>query len=222
MMDSDRVMKPTELSPATEETLRSAVRRLEDRTAAELVVVVSDRSSEYLAPLVAPGFLSVGVFTALMLVPQTFSVAFIVWAALLGFTLPLLILVTFSRLRCSLTPRRAVTAAVEARAHEAFSRHHVSDTRDREGILLYFSRQERRAVILCDSGIRRVLAENDLEVLPGECVERASRRPFPEGVLDAIDHLGRELGRVSPPSEHRVNELPDGPVTSGDGPGAAS
>jgi len=215
-------MKPTDLSPDNEEALRSAVGRLEDRTAAELVVVVSDRSSAHLAPLVAPGFFSVGVFTALMWVPQEFSVAFIVWAALLSFTLPLLILVIFPRLRCSLTPRRMVSAAVDARAHEAFSRRRVCDTRTREGILLYFSRLERRAVILCDLGIRRVLAENDLEGLPGECATRATGKSFPEGVLDAIDHLGRELGRVSPPSECRVNELPDGPATSGDGPGATS
>ncbi len=206
-------MKSNRLSPATQEALRSAVSRLEDRTAAELVVVVSDRSSEYLAPLMAPGFLSVGVFTALMLVPREFSVGFIVWAALLTFTLPHIVLVAVPRLRFLLTSRQAVTSAIEARAHEAFSRERVCDTRDREGILLYCSRLERSAVILCDRGIRRVLREQDLEGLPGECTDLAKGRPFPEGVLAAIDHLGRELGRVSPPAEYRVNELPDDPTT---------
>jgi len=118
-------MKPTDLPPATREALSTAVRKLEDRTAAELVVVISERSSDHLAPLLAPGFLSVGVFTALMLVPREFSVGFIVWASLLAFTLPFWVLLALPVLRAHLTPCRWREAAVETRAHEAFSRHRV-------------------------------------------------------------------------------------------------
>jgi len=199
------------LDSESKQQIRDAVRKLEDRTAAEVVVVVSYRSEKYWQPLLVPGFLSVLVFSTLMWVPQEFTVDTIVLAALLCFLMPFSLLLGFTRLRVRLVPRRLRTEAVEQAAHAAFSRRHVCDTRDREGILLYVSRVENEAVILCDSGIRRILEENDLVGLPGECCEKIRRQAFLPGVLDAIDHLGRELGRVSPPGEYRVNELPDEP-----------
>ena len=207
----------TKVDPVLEKNqIRDAVGKLEDRTAAELMVVVRSRSGAYWPPLLAPGFLSVLVFTTLMWVPPEFTVGTIVWAALLCLFVPFTTLLAFPRLRALLVPRRLRIEAVEQAAHAAFSRHRVCDTADREGILLYVSRLENLAVIRCDRGIRAVLEKHELTGLPAECCEKVQGRPFPAGLLEAIDHLGRELGRVNPPSEYRVNELADEPIGESD------
>src|SRR5690242_7341895 len=128
------------LTDASKQALTAAVERIEQKSAAEVVVAVRAQSGDMLQTDLAIGALSALATLAFMLFsPFTFSLeailidtfAFFVIGALLAHQLP--------TLRFYLTPRRLLEESVRRAARAEFFDAHISETRGRTGILIYVS-----------------------------------------------------------------------------------
>jgi putative membrane protein len=102
-----------------------------------------------------------------------------------------------------LIPDDHVDRAVAMRAKAAFLEEEVFDTRDRTGILVFLSLFERRAVILADAGINRVVPEDTWQDLVDQLVAGIRRGRAAEAMRQAVTRCGEIL------AEHEVALRPD-------------
>jgi putative membrane protein len=112
-------------------------------------------------------------------------------------------------LRLALTPSPIKHARVHARALTCFRVGAESRTAGHTGILIYLSLAERRAEIIADEAIAAKVApevwgDAMLALLAGI---RAGRTG--DGMVGAVDQVGKVLAEHFPRAEDDVNELPD-------------
>ena len=103
------------------------------------------------------------------------------------------------------------TAAARDAAVAEFNRVGIVKTRQRNGILLFITLDERKIELVADEGISAVIAqaEWDFVVLT---ISLGFRTGFPaESVVMALTAMGDLLSRHFPWSVDDVNELPDSP-----------
>lgn len=196
-------------SPKVRSGAAAAVRDVEARTSAEIVIAVRLRSGTYRHCDYLVGFLfALAALVAILFVSHSFSpvtipldlaMAFAVGAVLSAYSPPL------ERLFAA---RAAKREQVQTAARAAFYDLRVSQTRGRTGVLVYLSLLERRAEVVCDSGIDRVqLGEPWERALDG--LNAAMRSLDPEAVFAAVRGLGAPLAGRYPRAPDDINELPD-------------
>lgn len=189
--------------------LGDAVRSIESRSAAEIVVTVRRRSASYPYTDLALG--SVFALIALLvyayapaefdddLAPILIAVAWVSGALLSRALPPVKRLFTTDAIR-----KEAVGLAARA----AFLDQGIDRTTGRTGVLVYVSLLERRVELVADRGVPRGdIAE--WEPCFAELQACLDRGAAPGVFAAALDKLGDPLGRVLPRSEDDVNELPD-------------
>ncbi|WP_226019111.1 TPM domain-containing protein [Novosphingobium sp. FKTRR1] len=205
-----------------------AVTAAEANTAGEIVTIVTPRSDSYRdIALIWAVFVAFLALAALELAPHfylalidaalglwahdwspraVFGVALIV--ALVKF-LSMLALQAWSPLRLFLTPPPVKAARVHARALTCFRIGAESRTTGHTGILIYVSLAEHRAEIIADSAIaERVMPEvwgEAMHALLGHLREDR----LADGMVAAVEQVGRVLAEHFPRAANDVNELPD-------------
>jgi putative membrane protein len=198
------------MDASQKEQLTRAVEKAEASTAAEVVLVVLPRSFHGTA--VASVLGAVVAFVALALVlfleevelsePLTLAVVAVVGALgiALGRFLPV-----------RLTARHAsLSAAVDEKAHAAFSRYGVYRTSKRSGVLVLVSLAERQARVLFDVGLTEAIPATTREAWRTRFQAVAAQ--FEVATLCAnVVTLGEEAGAFLPRSADDVNELADAP-----------
>jgi putative membrane protein len=202
---------PSFLDDRGREALGRAVRAVEGRSAAEVVILVRERSGPYLHASLIAGI--VGGYLALWFLlfsPWEFSLGSIqvgpavagLAAALLSSRLP--------GLQRWLTPRSLREGYVRAAARAAFHDNGIADTSGRTGILVYVSRLERAAEVVADRGIREAVdaASWDRATMAIRSAAGVAH-PDASAVATAIAGLGDLLQPVLPRGADDVNELPD-------------
>ena len=98
------------------------------------------------------------------------------------------------------------------RASELFAQLRVWDTEENSGILIYLQLVDRDVEILADRGIAAKVPQATWEALC-RALEAAMRTgECREGMLAAIEGIGRLLTEHFPASGENPNELPDRPV----------
>lgn len=187
-----------------------AIKGIEARTSAEIVVAVRHRVAEYRATDLMFGFAcACTALAALWLSPNTYAVqhmpfemlgAFVVGAALSAFVAPL---------RRAMTPRKAVARQVEMAARASFYDLGIAKTHRRSGLLVFVALYERAVVLVPDAAVdKKALLE-----LTGAkaALERAVTESDLEGFLKALDLLAPPLEKAMPRKAGDENELPDEP-----------
>jgi putative membrane protein len=200
---------PSFFSPEVRAEAAAAVKDLESKSGAEVVIAVRLRSGSYRHCDYLFGFLlSLAALGAVLLVPQPFR----------AITLPIDVVLTFAlgAVLSAYSPfleRVLATSAfkreqVQTAARAAFYDLRVSHTCKRTGILVYLSLLERRAEVVCDSGIDRAqMAEAWERALGG--INAAARAREPAAFLAAVRGLGAPLSSGCPRRADDANELPD-------------
>ena len=184
---------------------------VEERSAAEVVILVRGRSGPYLHACLVSGIVAGYVTLWFQLFsPWEFSLLAIqVAPAVVGAAVGLMTTL-FPGLQRRLTPASMREGYVHAAARAAFHDNGIGDTRGRTGILVYISRLEREAAVLADRGV--------CDAVDGESWDRATlairsaarnRNPDAAAVAAAIAGLGDLLQTVLPRDADDVNELPD-------------
>jgi putative membrane protein len=187
-----------------------AVRELEQRSSAELVVEIRARSGSYahadarFAALLVLISLVVLVFMPWVVPPIT-----VLLDAVALYVLGLAIARRSSSLRRLLTTRAERGQAVQTHAAALFHRRGVANTSGETGVLLYVSLLERRMEVLADRGLLRTVAANDWNAALAEL--HAERAIDPEAVIAAIARLGAIIERDAPAIGVNEDELPSAP-----------
>jgi putative membrane protein len=205
-----RPLPPEPVVTDAPEELTLAVASVEAVSSVEVVVVLAGQAEEYPDVPWKLGTLA-GALALLVLV-------YVPWSVSEGMGLMAVLSVAgvaalgpgrHPRVVRSLTLARRRQRAVEARAKQAFVDEAVTGTRDRTGILVFYSELEERAVIRPDAGV--------LGVLPGgaffpllETFYAGTGDPYAR-LKTLIEGLGPLVKDALPVAEDDVNELPDAP-----------
>lgn len=193
---------------AKQSTARS-VKHVEAQTSAELVVAVRRRSGDYRVPAYHFGFFVAGAVVAyLLLAPQVFTIGDIALDGALGFGLALALAYNVSPLLRALAREKRLSKSVAEAARVAFYDLGISRTSGRNGILVFVSTFEQRALVLLDVGI-------DVASLGApwsdacQALSLAVKQRDLAAFERALESLGPILGARMPRSADDVNELPD-------------
>lgn len=195
-------------------SLTAAVRAVEERTSAELVVTVRPTAGSYAgadlgwAIIAGVLVLAIGLFSDLevstlaLFLDPLFAGA-VAW--LLSRSLPFM--------RRLLVPTASREERVREVASALFHERRVHQTRGRTGILIHVSLLERACEVVGDLGVAEAVEAEAW----AEAVEalRASVREGSDAVAFArvVESLGDILEPALPRSEDDVNELPDEPAS---------
>lgn len=193
---------------AKQSTARS-VKLVEAQTSAEVVVAVRRRSGDY--RIVAYHFgLAIGalVVVYLLLTPELFSVAAIAMDGALAFGLGLALALNVAPLLRLLVRERRLQQSVNEAARIAFFDLGISRTSGRNGLLVFVSTFEQRALVLTDVGIH-VAALGPQWHDACAALSAAVKARDVNGFERALEGLGPILREHMPRSADDVNELPD-------------
>lgn len=197
------------LAPETKANVAQSIKRLEQATAAELVVTVRAQSDSYrevdLSVGAAAGFAAVLVY---VFAPITFYDDLAPPAVLFCFLAAALASARVKAHKRYLVGAARRRARVQQAARAAFFDQRIASTTARTGILVFVSLLERRVEVLLDSGLD-VSVERDAWLAALESCEAAVASRSADGFLRALDAMGEVLAKVCPPAEHDKNELTD-------------
>jgi putative membrane protein len=196
------------------EALRGAVRAVEERSAAEVVILVRERSGPYLHASLLSGAIAAYLTLWFQLFsPWEYSLLLIQLAPAVAGTAIGLLTSVLPDLQRLLTPGHIRESYVRTKARAAFHDHGVADTRGRTGILVYVSRLEREAEVLADRGVRDAVEAQAWEKA-AQAIRSAAgrRRPDAAALAITIASLGDLLQPVLPRQAGDVNELADEPA----------
>jgi len=198
------------LSDEAKQALTGAIKSVEGRSSAEVVIAVRARSASYLhSDLIAA--IVAGVATVAFLLYSRFE--FPLWSFLVDPVLAGLVVgVAASQvpmLRRLFTPESVRARWVARAARATFFEKRVRQTRERTGLLVFISLTERRAEVVTDTGIDDAVPAAAWKQAAA-AIDRAVREGG-DGVAVAarIEALGEILEPVLEHSPDDINELPD-------------
>ena len=193
------------------DSLTDRVTEAEEKTAADLVVVVrpcsgSYRDVDYL-------FGAVAAWLGLLLVlfsPRVVHV-YAVPLELAGLFAAAAWVSSVTPLRRWLTTRRRRECQVKAAAMAAFVEEGVSHTRLRAGVLVYWSVLERHAEVIADDGVPAAVPPGEWNAFLFDIKQMEQRADPAAALLEDVRGLGRLLARFLPARETSPHELPNRP-----------
>ncbi len=192
---------------AAKKRAAEAVKAVEARTAAEIVIAVRRTSGEYRAVDLTFGAVAALLMLAfLWFSPKAFAPAMISINVVLAFGIAAVVCGNVSLLRRLLAGKRC-RANAELAAKAAFVDLGISKTTGRTGVLVFVSMFERTAVVVPDVGV------DPAAIAEFTAVERAIdgsvRAGDFEAFIKAVESFGPALEPALPRSADDVNELPD-------------
>lgn len=119
---------------------------------------------------------------------------------------------TAGEIRVSIRQRRGFgerTMPLEAIAEKEFHALGMTATKDGTGVLIFVIFEDRRFRIVADKGIHEKVGEGTWQRIAQEMSSHFSAKRFKEGILRAIDEVGKVLTAHFPSSPDDKNELPN-------------
>jgi putative membrane protein len=193
---------------AKQSTARS-VKHVEAHTSAEMVVAVRRRSGDYRVPAYHFGFFVAGLVVLYLLVaPQVFTVGDIALDGALGFGVGFALALNVSPLLRLLAREAKLRKNVEDAAKICFFELGISGTSGRNGLLVFVSTFEQRALVLTDLGVDQAALGPEWQAGCAALSGAVKQRDLAKFEA-ALEALGPILGTRMPRSAEDVNELAD-------------
>ena len=114
---------------------------------------------------------------------------------------------TSGQIRVHVTRRRPTD--LEARARRRFEKLGMTQTRHRNGVLIYIAPNLRQFQILGDTGVHEKCGDDFWKETAGEMEADFRRGAFTDGILRGIEKVGRVLAEHFPRETGDTNELPN-------------
>ena len=95
------------------------------------------------------------------------------------------------------------------RAAWLFKKLKMHETKDRNGVLIYLSINDRKFAIIGDAGINKVVPEGYWNDIKEMMIGHFKKGEFAIGLINGIEKTGEHLKQYFPWQENDVNELPD-------------
>lgn len=203
-----------DFSEKEHEAIRTAIKKGEKKTSAEIFAVLAKRSDDY--RYVAMCFFGfwifvASVFLALLLGYYTISVSLLhfVTAQLLAFICGYLILRWFPNLAIMFTPLRIKHHRAHLNGIKQFMAHGIHNTKGRTGVLIFVSLEERYAEILVDGEIEKNIGREFWLESVGELIAACKVNDVSAGYVRAIENTCEKLAVKFPRGRKKLNELED-------------
>ena len=198
---------------AATRSIGEAVRELESRSAAELVVEIRARSGSYAhADARFAAFLALVSLAVLVYMPFTVPPVAVLLDPVAFYAVGLAIAKRSDSLRRLFTTRKERQQAVLTHAAALFHNRGVANTSGETGVVLFVSLLERRIEVLADRG---VLLKVDANEWNAALAALHAEQPLdPEVVIAAIRRLGAVLERDLPAGAVNEDELSSVPEIS--------
>lgn len=200
------------LTEIERQSIEQRIAKIENDTSGEVVVVIKERSDNYRRWGFAAGAL--GAVAAAVIVHTAQSKGgtavvdplHILYAAGIGAAVATL-LFFIPKIQAAALPGAVREQAVRDAAARQFAAHGVGRTKQRTGILLYISAFERRAVVLADEGLSRIVPEGFWEAQAVVLSDGLMRRQLAVAIHKVLSSLGELLHLKCPAGRQNVNEL---------------
>ncbi len=95
------------------------------------------------------------------------------------------------------------------RAAWLFKKLKMNETKDRNGVLIYLSINDRKFAILGDSGINKVVPDGFWNEIKEMMIGHFGRGEFAVGLINGIEKAGQQLKQYFPWQTDDTNELSD-------------
>ena len=95
------------------------------------------------------------------------------------------------------------------RAAWLFKKLKMHETKDRNGVLIYLSINDRKFAIIGDAGINKVVPEGFWNDIKEMMIDHFKKGGFAFGLVEGIEKTGEHLKQYFPWQVDDVNELPD-------------
>ncbi len=193
--------------------VEAAIREVESKSAAEIVVTVRKSSGNYrAADLLFGSAMSFAALLVYVYHPAEFSDDLVPPAILLLFVISAFFCSELAPLRRALTRRSVRLENVRRAALTELHEQRVTATAGRTGIFIYVSLFERVVEVVPDLGVDpRQLGNDGAEALAE--IRGAVCNGGVDALVRGLDRLGGPLARCLPRAADDVNELPDGVVS---------
>jgi putative membrane protein len=208
-MLAGRMSERVFLVPQAKERTRDAIRAVELRTCAEVVVAVRHRAARHFGVSALFAALVAAAVLAVMLVsPTPYDVRTIPLDALLAFVLAFGFAQWTEIVRRRLSPSSWLERATREAAARAFTELSIAKTGARTGMLVFVALLERRVALVPDEGVplRSIATELETTRL---ALETAVRRLNFDEFERALLTLSAPLERTLPRGLDDLNELSD-------------
>ncbi|HEX6098338.1 MAG TPA: hypothetical protein VF432_18605 [Thermoanaerobaculia bacterium] len=201
---------PHRFDAAAARRVADAVRDLESRSAAELVVEIRMRSGPYAhADSRFAAALVVLSLVVLVYMPWVVPPVAVVLDAIAMYVFGVAVARRSTSLRRLFSTPREREQAVRTHAAALFHQRGVANTGGETGVLLYVSLLERRMEVLADRGVLQKVAANEWNAALAEL--HAERAMDADTIVAAISRLTPILQRDLPAAEGNEDELPSVP-----------
>lgn len=197
------------LVPQAKERTRDAIRAIELRTSAEVVVAVRHRAARHFGISAVFGAgVALTVLMVMLVSPTTYDVRTIPLDVLLAFALAFGLAQWTEVVRRRLSPPSWLERAAREAAARSFEELSIAKTTGRTGILVFVALLERRVALVPDEGIPARAIATELETTR-LALESAVRRLRFDEFEQALLGLTAPLERALPRGLSDVNELSD-------------
>jgi putative membrane protein len=201
----------TTFDQAAGESLAQAVRDIEKKTDAELVIVVRGRSGTYRhADYLCGAVVALLGLVFVLFSPFEFHTYWVPIDVLLLFVAGAFVCSRTDVLRRALTAKKSRAQAARTGAAAMFYEAGIANTSAENGLLIYLSLLERRLEVIADRGILKAVPALKWNNAVFE-LKRIGRKPEPDSLVKAMRNLGDLLAEHMPATGENPNELPDGP-----------
>src|SRR5215212_1080524 len=197
------------VTPELTAALSEAVREIENRSCAEVVVEVRSRSGSYAhAEARFAALVAFAALVTLLFSPWSFRAFWVAIDVAVVYAIGLYLARRSNTIRRFVTRQSERAAQVRTTAAAVFHERGIANTSGETGMLVYLSLLERRIEILADRGILL-----SVPALPwNQLLERARGCPGTvAALLELLRALGPILGQYLPVGEGDVDELANEP-----------
>jgi len=203
-----------DLSPAERRKVTEAITLAEKATTGEIVVVAARASDDYIH---MPIYVATAVAFALPLfAPQiarffpwstiTVEALFIIQLVLF---IVLSLLLSITRIRMAITPRRMMRLYAHRNAAAQFLAANISSTRGHTGVLIFVSLLEHYVEVIGDQAIASKLGPADWQKIINEMLPLLKAKQTAEALALGMARCGVVLAKHFPAGKKNPNELPD-------------
>ena len=193
------------------ETLAQAVRDIEKKTDAEIVIVVRRRSGTYRhADYLCGAIIAVIGLIFVLFSPVEFHTYWVPIDVIGLFITGAFVSSRTDFARRMLTTKKFRAQSVRTGAAAMFYEAGIANTSAENGLLIYLSILERRLEIIADRGILKAVPALKWNNAVFE-LKQVGRNPESATLVKAVGELGDLLAQYLPATGENPNELPDGP-----------
>ena len=193
------------------DSITRAVEQAEEKTTAELVVVIRPFSGNYRDAAYLFGACVVWLVLIFILVSPWEIEPYTIPLEIIPFFLVPVLLFMVTPLRRWLTSARRRKRQVQAAARDAFFAEGVGNTRAHTGVLIYLSVLERRVEVLADTGVKERVPLAEWNAVVKDIRQVWKKKSPASALVVEINKLGDLLGQYMPATTDNPNEIPNRP-----------